>query len=53
VGIGAYVAALWALGLHHEIAELASLERDLEGQTLAAARRGVRVRLSTGLDDKF
>jgi len=53
VGIGAYVAALWALGLHQEIAELASLERDLEGQTLAAARRGKRVRLSTGLDDRF
>jgi hypothetical protein len=47
------VAALWALGLHQEIAELASPERDLEGQTLAAARRGERVRLSTGLDDQF
>lgn len=53
VGIGAYVAALWALGLHHEVAELASPERDLEGQTLAAAHRGERVRLPTGLDDKF
>jgi transcriptional regulator with XRE-family HTH domain len=53
VGIGAYVAALWALGLHGEVADLASPERDLEGQTLAAARRGKRVRLSTGLDDRF
>jgi len=53
VGIGAYVAALWALGLHHEVANLAGPERDLEGQTLAAARRGERVRLSKGLDDRF
>jgi transcriptional regulator with XRE-family HTH domain len=53
VGIGAYVAALWALGLHREIAELASPERDLEGQTLAAARRGERVRILKGFDDEF
>ena len=53
VGIGAYVAVLWAMGLHRDIAELASAERDLEGQTLAAARLGKRVRPSTERDDDF
>ena len=53
VGIGAYVAALWAMGLHQDVVDLASPERDLEGQTLAAARRHERVRPSTELDDEF
>lgn len=53
VGIGAYVAALWALGLHQDVTDLASPERDLEGQTLAAARLGQRVRPKTELDDEF
>lgn len=53
VGIGPYVAALWALGLSGDVANLASFERDLEGQTLAAARRGSRVRLETELGDDF
>lgn len=53
VGIGAYVAVLWAMGLHRDIAELASPERDLEGQTLAAARLSKRVRPTTEPDDDF
>lgn len=53
VGIGAYVAALWALGLHQDVGDLASPERDLEGQTLVAARLGERVRPRTELDDEF
>jgi transcriptional regulator with XRE-family HTH domain len=53
VGIGAYVAALWAMGLHPDVADLASAERDVEGQTLAAARLGERVRLASELDDEF
>ena len=53
VGIGAYVAALWAMGLHQDVGELASPERDVEGQTLAAARLGERVRPATQLDDEF
>lgn len=53
VGIGSWVAALWALGLHGELADLASAERDAEGQTLVAARRGSRVRLGADLDDDF
>jgi len=53
VGIGAYVAALWAMGLHQDVADVASPERDVEGQTLAAARLSVRVRPTTELDDEF
>ena len=53
VGIGAYVAALWALGLHQDLANVAGPERDVEGQTLAAARRGERVRPPTELSDDF
>jgi len=53
VGIGAYVAALWAMGLHQDVSYLASPQRDQEGQTLAAARRGDRVRPATELDDEF
>lgn len=52
-GIGAYVAVLWALGLHHEVGEFASPDRDIEGQTLEAARRGERVRPAGRLNDEF
>ena len=52
-GIGAYIAALWALGLHHEVGEIASPQRDIEGQTLEAARRGERVRPAQDLSDEF
>ena len=53
VGIGAYVAALRALGLDGDLALLAAPERDAEGRTLAAARTGARVRPGGGLDDDF
>jgi DNA-binding XRE family transcriptional regulator len=53
VGIGAYVATLWAMGLHADVGTLAGPERDLEGQTLAAARLGQRVRHGEGTDDDF
>jgi hypothetical protein len=49
-GIGAYVAVLWALNLHADVAMLAAPERDLEGQTLEAARLPERAR-SSSLDD--
>lgn len=52
-GIGAYVSVLWALGLHGEVAGLASLERDAEGRTLEAARLPRRARSPGGLDDDF
>lgn len=52
-GIGAYVAALWALGLHGDVALLAAPDRDLEGQTLEAARLPERARAVTRLSDEF
>lgn len=52
-GIGAYVAVLWALGLHDQVAELAAPERDPEGIALEAARLPERARRPTGLDDDF
>ncbi len=52
-GIGAYAAVLWALGLHGGLAEIAAPERDLEGRTLEAARRGERVRVPAELSDDF
>lgn len=53
VGIGAYAAALWALGLDADLAHLASPERDTEGQTLAASRHGARVRIQSEPGDDF
>lgn len=52
-GIGAYVAVLWALGLHGDVAQIAAPERDLEGRTLEAARLGSRARPAIGLSDDF
>lgn len=52
-GIGAYVAVLWALGLHESVAQVASPEQDTEGLTLEAARLPARARRSTALDDDF
>lgn len=52
-GIGAYVSVLWALGLHHDVALLASWERDPEGCTLEEARLPERARAPAGLDDDF
>jgi transcriptional regulator with XRE-family HTH domain len=53
VGIGAYVAALRALGLDRGIDELASVGNDLEGQTLAAVHGPKRARPDGSLDDDF
>jgi len=52
-GIGAYVAVLWALGLHGDVSRLASPDRDAEGLTLESARLPGRARLPTDLDDDF
>lgn len=52
-GIGAYVAVLWALGLHDGVAHLAAPDQDAEGLTLEAARLPTRARRSTALDDDF
>ncbi len=52
-GLGAYVAALWAMGLEGQLTQLADPATDLEGQTLEAATRGERVRLSEALPRDF
>lgn len=51
--VGAYVAVLWVLGLHHAVSDVAAPESDAEGATLAAARLGKRARPVTALDDDF
>ena len=52
-GIGAYVAVLWALGLHGDVSRLASPEHDAEGLTLESARLPSRARPATAFDDDF
>jgi transcriptional regulator with XRE-family HTH domain len=52
-GIGAYVAVLWAMGLHGEIEGVAAPERDLEGRTLEDARLAQRAHPSGSLSDEF
>jgi transcriptional regulator with XRE-family HTH domain len=52
-GIGAYVAVLWALGIHGDVSRLASPERDAEGLTLESARLPARARPASDLDDDF
>lgn len=53
-GIGAYVAVLWAMGLHHPLTDVADLFHDSEGRTLEAARLPKRAHAPTGLvDDAF
>jgi transcriptional regulator with XRE-family HTH domain len=52
-GLGAYIAALWAMGLEGQLRQLADPATDLEGQTLEAATRGERVRPSEALPSDF
>ena len=52
-GIGAYLAALWAMGLDSAIGDLASPDQDIEGKTLEAALRGKRIRTARGLNNEF
>ena len=52
-GLGAYVATLWALGLDDDLASVADPAQDVEGQTLEAASRGERVRVTDRLPDDF
>jgi len=51
--IAAYAAALWALGLHRDLADVGSPESDEEGTLLAAAGLGRRARPLRTLDDDF
>lgn len=51
--VGAYFAALWALGLEREFENLGSPDRDEEGKTLELARQPKRARPSGGLSADF
>ncbi|MHB8877386.1 MAG: hypothetical protein ACYC8T_27145 [Myxococcaceae bacterium] len=51
--IAAYLAALWALGLEAEFADIAPPDRDEEGKTLERARQPARVTPGRELSDEF
>jgi DNA-binding XRE family transcriptional regulator len=51
--IGAYVAALWALGLLQELELVADPGLDRDGQALSFSASDKRVRLRQRLDNKF
>ena len=51
--IAAYVGALWALGLLHQMDELANPDGDLEGKTLESARRAKTAPKRRAYDDDF
>ena len=54
VGVGAYLSAMWALGLLHLAAPLTDPTADEAGSVLEAQRRKTRVRLPHAtLDDDF
>ena len=52
-GIAVYAAMLWALDLIGHMADVASPEKDEEGQALALSRERARARPKAGLDNDF
>jgi hypothetical protein len=50
VAFGAYVTALWALGLLEQLTDVADPTKDKEGHTLALSRENVKARKSAVLD---
>lgn len=52
-GIGAYLAALWALGLDDQLKSLADPSSDAEGITLESSRANKRARPRVDLSDDF
>lgn len=52
-GAGAYVSAMWAMGLLGLIQSVADPAADAAGVLLEAQRRKTRVRPATDLDDDF
>ena len=52
-GIGAYMAALWALGLDGQLKSLADPSSDQEGITLESSRANRRARPRVTLADDF
>lgn len=51
--IVAYIGALWALGLLHQMDQLADPDSDLEGKTLEAARSPKTAPKRRAYDDDF
>lgn len=47
-GLGAYLAAIWALGLERELGRLLEPDRDIEGKQLELARIPRRARAKKG-----
>ena len=52
-GIAIYAALLWAYGLLSQLDDVATPERDREGQALSNRRERTRARTGGGLDDDF
>jgi transcriptional regulator with XRE-family HTH domain len=52
-GIAVYMAHLWVLGLINQMNDVASPEKDEEGQILALSRERKRARKKTALDNDF
>ncbi len=51
--VAVYTAMLWALGLLHQIDDVALPEKDEEGQTLAIGRERTRARVKTAVNNDF
>lgn len=47
-GLGAYLAAIWALGLERELAKLLDPDADIEGKQLELSRTPLRARTKKG-----
>jgi transcriptional regulator with XRE-family HTH domain len=47
-GLGAYLAAIWALGLERELAKLLDPDTDIEGKQLELSRTPQRARTKKG-----
>jgi transcriptional regulator with XRE-family HTH domain len=53
VAIGAYATVLWVLGLERTLDAVAHADSDIQGKTLEAARRPVRVRKPQAVRDEY
>ena len=51
--VAVYTAMLWALGLLHQIDDVALPEKDEEGQSLALGRERTRARVKTAVNNDF
>ena len=53
VGVGAFLSAMWALGLLNQVTPLTNPASDQTGVLLEAQRKKERVRLPDNIDDDF